>query len=75
VIVLAEGAGTHLIALTGKTDPSGNKVLPDNGAFLRQQISAYFKRLGKEVTIKYNDPSYMIRSVPGRTVVPFIFAS
>ena len=32
--------------------------------FLRDQINAHFKGLGKEMNLKYIDPSYTIRSVP-----------
>jgi 6-phosphofructokinase 1 len=67
LIVLAEGAGTHLLPATAGTDPSGNKILPDNGAFLKQAINAYFKAQRVEVKIAYNDPSYMIRSVPANS--------
>jgi len=47
-----------------ETDASGNPRLLDIGAFLKQEISDYFKKNGAEVNIKYIDPSYMIRSVP-----------
>ena len=31
--------------------------------FLKAKIVEYFKRSGQEATVKYIDPSYMIRSV------------
>lgn len=31
---------------------------------MKNKISEYFKEQGSETTIKYVDPSYMIRSVP-----------
>jgi 6-phosphofructokinase 1 len=66
VVVVAEGAGQELLALHGETahDASGNVVLGDIGIFLRDQISAYFKRQNIKVNLKYIDPSYMIRSLP-----------
>jgi 6-phosphofructokinase 1 len=45
------------------TDRSGNAKLKDVGVFLRDCINAHFRRVGREVTLKYIDPSYTIRSV------------
>lgn len=69
VVVVAEGAGQDLIQAGSKDDApardaSGNIKLQDIGGFLKQEIVSHFKRVGEEVTIKYIDPSYMIRSVP-----------
>ena len=64
VIVVAEGAGGDLLKDTGETDESGNAKLPEIGKYLQQQIQHHFKQLKKDVSIKYHDPSYMIRSVP-----------
>jgi len=64
VIVVAEGAGQKFFAASGETDKSGNARLGDIGHFLKSKIEEYFKGTGTEVTIKYIDPSYMIRSVP-----------
>ncbi len=64
VIVVGEGAGQDLMAETGERDASGNIRLGDIGIFLKDQINAYFKKAGMEVTLKYIDPSYMIRSMP-----------
>ncbi len=65
VILVAEGAGQHLFeAKEIKKDPSGNILLNDIGPFLKRKIGEYFTGRDKEVTIKYIDPSYMIRSVP-----------
>jgi len=64
VIVIAEGAAQDLIPHDGETDPSGNIKLADAGIWLREQIDAYFKKKKIQVTIKYIDPSYIIRSVP-----------
>ncbi len=64
VIVAAEGAGQDLMTPSGLTDKSGNKRFGDIGAFLRDELSAHFKRTGMEYTLKYIDPSYSIRSIP-----------
>ncbi len=64
VIVAAEGAGQDLMRATGAKDASGNVVYGDIGIFLRDQIKSYFKKRGKDITLKYIDPSYEIRSVP-----------
>lgn len=79
VIVIAEGAGISQAdmeecgAVVGdgaeaggepKRDESGNEVLGDVGAFLRTYIKWYMGRVGVDATIKYIDPSYMIRSAP-----------
>jgi 6-phosphofructokinase 1 len=34
------------------------------GVFLRDRITAHFRNLPREATLKYIDPSYAIRSVP-----------
>jgi 6-phosphofructokinase 1 len=64
VIVVAEGAGQDIVEETGERDASGNIRLQDIGIFLRDRIQAHFKRTGREITLKYIDPSYTIRSVP-----------
>lgn len=66
VVVVAEGAGEDLLAQQCGTsyDESGNKALPPIGPFMKEQIKAYFTERGCDVTVKYIDPSYMIRSVP-----------
>lgn len=64
VIVVAEGAGQDLVGGTGKRDASGNRRLGDIGLFLKEKILAYFAEVGMEVTLKYIDPSYTIRSTP-----------
>jgi 6-phosphofructokinase 1 len=64
VVVVAEGAGQHLLKATGKRDPSGNPVLGDITTLLRDSFVNYFKARGKNATVKVIDPSYMIRSVP-----------
>lgn len=64
VIVVAEGAGQHLIPGEGKMDASGNKKYGDIGLFLKDRINAFFKERKAECNLKYFDPSYIIRSVP-----------
>ncbi|QQR88598.1 MAG: ATP-dependent 6-phosphofructokinase [Myxococcales bacterium] len=63
VIVVAEGAGQHHLPSEKSTDASGNKKLGDIGTFLKQQIEKTFA-YRKNLTLKYIDPSYMIRSAP-----------
>ncbi len=64
VILIAEGAGQALLTATNQADASGNVKLADIGPFLCDQIRDHFKRLKREVNIKYIDPSYIIRSAP-----------
>ncbi len=64
VVVVAEGAGQHLLPKGTATDPSGNLVYGDIGLYLRDRITASFKERRVSATVKYIDPSYMIRSVP-----------
>ena len=52
------------MANSGERDPSGNVKYGDIGVFLRDAITKHFKQAGTEVTLKYIDPSYTIRSVP-----------
>ena len=63
VIVVAEGAGQDLMAKTQERDASGNVKYGDIGLFMRDAITEHFKRIGMDVTLKYIDPSYTIRSV------------
>ncbi|MDR1947401.1 MAG: ATP-dependent 6-phosphofructokinase [Desulfovibrio sp.] len=64
VIVAAEGAGQHLAASRNETDPSGNIALSDVSDVLRSEIKKYLDAEGLPFSLKYIDPSYMIRSVP-----------
>eukprot|EP00997_Jenningsia_sp_PLL12_P008228 NODE_496_length_1682_cov_171.028781_g355_i2.p1 GENE.NODE_496_length_1682_cov_171.028781_g355_i2~~NODE_496_length_1682_cov_171.028781_g355_i2.p1 ORF type:complete len:469 (-),score=118.41 NODE_496_length_1682_cov_171.028781_g355_i2:90-1496(-) len=65
-IVVAEGFGQDLMTTLG-TDASGNKKLGDIGTFLKGKIEAWLKSKYEESTVKYIDPSYMIRSCPATT--------
>jgi len=67
VVVVAEGAAQEAInddPGRERTDKTGNARLKDVGVFLRDRIIAHFHQTGVEVTLKYIDPSYTIRSVP-----------
>jgi 6-phosphofructokinase 1 len=64
VIVVAEGAAQDLVAGGAGADRSGNPKLGDVGVFLRDRITKHFEDEGRDITLKYIDPSYAIRSVP-----------
>ena len=64
VIVVAEGAGQDLLGGGDEArDASGNLKLKDIGVFLRRRIEEYFKQEQVPATLRYFDPSYVIRSV------------
>ncbi|KAJ1448744.1 phosphofructokinase domain-containing protein [Pelagophyceae sp. CCMP2097] len=67
VVVVAEGAGEELLGTqrpaSEKTDAGGNRELPQIGPWISERIKDHFKAQGKEATVKYIDPSYMVRSV------------
>jgi 6-phosphofructokinase 1 len=62
VIIVAEGAGQELLPESDQTDPSGNRVLGDVGVFLKKAIAAHMEKRGIPYSLKYIDPSYIIRS-------------
>jgi 6-phosphofructokinase 1 len=64
VIVVAEGAGQDLVARDGSVDASGNARLADIGGLLRSRIMADFAAAETELSLRYVDPGYAIRSVP-----------
>ncbi len=64
VVVVAEGAGQDLMARTEERDTSGNVKYGDVGVFLRDAIREHFRQIGMEISLKYIDPSYTIRSTP-----------
>lgn len=72
VIVVAEGAGQELIEAETDGEPerdaSGNLQLKEIGFFLRERIETYLKGRGMPMSIKYIDPSYMIRSLPANSM-------
>lgn len=63
VIVVAEGAGQDLFEKSDARDASGNAKLQDIGLFLKERLTAGLQ----DVTLKYLDPSYSIRSAPAST--------
>ena len=66
LIVVAEGAGQNLIEKNGdkKKDISGNILHEDIGLFLKKKITEHFQKKKMPHSLKYIDPSYMIRSLP-----------
>jgi len=65
VVVVAEGAGQKFFEENNdERDASGNIKLKDIGVYLKAAIGAHFAAKGIEISIKYIDPSYMIRSLP-----------
>ncbi len=65
VIVVAEGAGQEHVEAAAGRDASGNAKLGDIGSFLKGTIEKRFD--GVDFTLKYIDPSYMIRSAPANS--------
>jgi 6-phosphofructokinase 1 len=68
VVVVAEGAGQHLLEKEAETDASGNRRLGDIGYYLKDRIERHFKAAKTPVYVKYFDPSYLIRSLPAAAV-------
>jgi len=64
VILVAEGAGQNYLNDSRHCDASGNKKHADIGMYLNHRIYDYFKEKQIEITLRYIDPSYMIRSAP-----------
>ncbi|OQR81957.1 6-phosphofructokinase [Thraustotheca clavata] len=64
VVVVAEGAGEELLGTSAIVDAGGNKKLPPIGEFMKKALIKHFESVGLTATVKYIDPSYMIRSVP-----------
>ncbi|KAE9603791.1 hypothetical protein Lal_00002337 [Lupinus albus] len=69
VIVIAEGAGQELFTEhlqdMNQKDASGNKLLQDVGLWISHSIKDHFARTNKmAITLKYIDPTYMIRAIP-----------
>ena len=62
---MAEGAGQDLVSGSESgRDASGNPKLKDIGPFLKDRIEQYFKERKFPTTVKYFDPSYIVRSRP-----------
>lgn len=70
VLVVAEGAGQDIIPRTDaqkeERDESGNPVFLDVGAWLKSALKKWWDRDHPDelFTVKYIDPTYMIRAVP-----------
>ncbi len=65
VIVVAEGAGQkYCQGNLDECDASGNIRLADIGIYLKDALTHYFKQKKMEISLKYIDPSYTIRSLP-----------
>ena len=62
VILVAEGAGQEFAPPTGEVDASGNVKYHDIGIFLKNKMKEFFNEQGITTSIKYIDPSYIIRS-------------
>ncbi|HPQ40101.1 MAG TPA: ATP-dependent 6-phosphofructokinase [bacterium] len=68
VIAVSEGAGQDLISGSRpETDPSGNPKLKDIGVYLKNRISDCLEAEKIPFSVKYFDPSYIIRSTPANT--------
>ena len=72
VVVVAEGAGEDEMcaemSARGKVverDAGGNRKLPPVGEWLQAKVAAHFDAAGTPASIRYIDPSYMIRSGEG----------
>lgn len=67
VIVVAEGAGQKFFKSAGlnEKDASGNIKLGDIGVLLRDRIKDHFKSKDISMSLKYIDPSYIIRTSCG----------
>nr|XP_043626771.1 ATP-dependent 6-phosphofructokinase 2-like [Erigeron canadensis] len=69
VVVVAEGAGQNIIPRTDaqkeEKDESGNPVFLDVGVWLKSELKRWWDRdhKGELFTVKYIDPTYMIRAV------------
>ncbi|HLE10266.1 MAG: hypothetical protein A2504_04800 [Bdellovibrionales bacterium RIFOXYD12_FULL_39_22] len=70
VVVVAEGVGQDFLnkSIEKKYDASGNIVLQDIGIFLKKEISKHLESKKFPHTIKYIDPSYMIRSTSANAI-------
>jgi 6-phosphofructokinase 1 len=65
LIVVAEGAGQYFFSGANKeSDASGNIKNKDIGLYLKDKISEEFDSKKFPYTLKYIDPSYIIRSAP-----------
>jgi len=66
VVAVAEGAGQELVTTASArtaTDASGNVRLGDIGGYLRERVEKHFQERGIPATVRYIDPSYIVRSL------------
>jgi 6-phosphofructokinase 1 len=65
VVVVAEGAGQDLFeSASAEKDASGNIKHKDIGVFMKDKITEEYNKKCFPFSIKYIDPSYIIRSAP-----------
>lgn len=68
LVVVAEGCGAHLARADSERDRGGNLRYAsrelDVGPWLRDAIAEHFAHRKLPLTLKYIDPSYLLRSVP-----------
>ncbi|MHC6201662.1 ATP-dependent 6-phosphofructokinase [Breznakiellaceae bacterium SP9] len=64
VVLVAEGAMQEQLLTEKKYDAGGNLKMADVGVYLKERIQKHFDEIGMEITLKYFDPSYQIRSAP-----------
>jgi 6-phosphofructokinase 1 len=64
VIIVAEGAMQEQLLTEKKTDAGGNLKLADVGTYIKDRIIKYFDDKKIDISLKYIDPSYVIRSAP-----------
>lgn len=69
IVVIAEGMDEAVrdvdLGKDAGVDKSGNKLHADLGLFLKEEIRKYAAKEHKmDVTVKYIDPTYIIRAVP-----------
>jgi len=63
VIVVAEGAGQqYFTQSTRGKDASGNVKLGDIGVLIKERLGQHFKSTNRSGSVKYIDPSYIIRA-------------
>ena len=64
VIIVSEGAGQYLFEEKDRdVDASGNVLHRDIGLLLKDEIRKHFSKINLPMSLKYIDPSYIIRSV------------
>jgi 6-phosphofructokinase 1 len=64
LLVAAEGAGQEHFTRSGGHDASGNVEPGDIGLLLKERIASQVRAREAPTTVRYIDPSYIIRAVP-----------